>query len=251
MNSKNLWATCAGFQPRIGRFLIGLAALLGYRFPENFDQPYRSLSVRENLFLPPVLREGGLSDEALYATFPNLKARAGKPAQELPRSLPDLNDALVVGQPVLRRSVDPGQTVATNFQAPVLFTLAEDLKQMEIQVDIDEADVGKVQEGQKATFTVDAYPERKFSAEIREVRFGSDGEIQYRGPNVFKGYWNDPEATARTLADGRQRHDCADADRSGGCPPTRRRVGRRRPGRSGVVRGPYGCIARLPRPSRR
>jgi len=66
---------------------------------------------------------------------------------------------------VLSRAVDPGQTVAASLQAPVLFTIAEDLRQMEAQVDVDEADVGKVAEGQKATFSVDAYPDREFPAE--------------------------------------------------------------------------------------
>ena len=61
---------------------------------------------------------------------------------------------------VLTRSAEPGQTVAASLQAPVLFTLAEDLSQMELHVDVDEADVGRVKEGQEATFTVDAYPER-------------------------------------------------------------------------------------------
>jgi HlyD family secretion protein len=74
---------------------------------------------------------------------------------------------------VLLRSVDPGQTVAAAMQAPVLFTLAEDLTQMELQVDVDEADVGEVAEGQSATFTVDAYPDRKFEATITQVRYGS------------------------------------------------------------------------------
>jgi HlyD family secretion protein len=74
---------------------------------------------------------------------------------------------------VLLRSVDPGQTVAATLQAPVLFTLAEDLTQMELQVDVDEADVGQVAAGQAATFTVDAYPDRKFEATITQVRYGS------------------------------------------------------------------------------
>lgn len=84
---------------------------------------------------------------------------------------------------VLARNVDPGQTVASSFQAPVLFSIAEDLTQMEVQVDVDEADVGKVREGQKATFTVDAYPDRKFQAEIRELRYGSEivqGVVTYK-----------------------------------------------------------------------
>ena len=59
---------------------------------------------------------------------------------------------------VLTRKVEPGQTVAASLQAPVLFTLAENLSQMQIEVNVDEADVGQVREGQEATFTVDAYP---------------------------------------------------------------------------------------------
>lgn len=84
---------------------------------------------------------------------------------------------------VLTRSVDPGQTVAASLQAPVLFTLAEDLTQMELQVDVDEADVGRVHEGQSATFSVDAYPEREFRARIAQVRFGSattEGVVTYK-----------------------------------------------------------------------
>ena len=84
---------------------------------------------------------------------------------------------------VLNRNVDPGQVVASSLQAPVLFTIAEDLREMEVQVDVDEADVGKVQEGQFATFTVDAHPDRKFEARIKELRFGSEvvqGVVTYK-----------------------------------------------------------------------
>ena len=83
---------------------------------------------------------------------------------------------------VLARSVEPGQTVAASFQAPVLFTLAEDLSTMELHVDVDEADVGQVETGQRAIFTVDAYPERTFPAHIRQVRYGSktlEGVVTY------------------------------------------------------------------------
>lgn len=83
---------------------------------------------------------------------------------------------------VLQRNVDPGQTVAASLQAPVLFLLAEDLTRMELQVDVDEADVGRVEEGQSATFTVDAYPHRTFTAHITQVRYGSritDGVVTY------------------------------------------------------------------------
>lgn len=85
---------------------------------------------------------------------------------------------------VLKRNIDPGSTVATTLQASTLFTIAEDLRKMEVQVDIDEADVGKVSSGQKATFSVDAYPDRKFPAVIRDVRFASEtvsGVVTYKG----------------------------------------------------------------------
>ena len=74
---------------------------------------------------------------------------------------------------VLVRSVEPGQTVAASFTAPVLFTLAEDLTQMDLHVNVDEADVGKVREGQKASFSVAAYPNRTFEARITQARYGS------------------------------------------------------------------------------
>ncbi|RZB37502.1 MAG: HlyD family secretion protein [Desulfobacteraceae bacterium Eth-SRB2] len=72
---------------------------------------------------------------------------------------------------VLLRRVEPGQTVAASLQTPVLFTIAEDLTKMELHVDVDEADVGQVKANQTAVFTVDAYPNRNFSAQVTEVRF--------------------------------------------------------------------------------
>jgi HlyD family secretion protein len=72
---------------------------------------------------------------------------------------------------VLARSVEPGQTVTAGFQTPVLFTLARDLTRLELRVDVDEADVGRVKPGQKATFVVDAYPKKEFSSEV--LRLGN------------------------------------------------------------------------------
>jgi HlyD family secretion protein len=74
---------------------------------------------------------------------------------------------------VLARAIERGQTVAASFQAPVLFTLAEDLTKMELDVDVDEADVGAVKPGQEASFSVDAYPDRTFTAHVAAVRLGS------------------------------------------------------------------------------
>jgi HlyD family secretion protein len=84
---------------------------------------------------------------------------------------------------VLSREVEPGQTVAASFQVATLFTLAEDLKEMELEVDVAEADVGQVREGQVATFSVDAYSTRKYEARIRRVSYGSQttsGVVTYK-----------------------------------------------------------------------
>jgi HlyD family secretion protein len=70
---------------------------------------------------------------------------------------------------VLARLVEPGQTVAASLQSPVLFTVARDLTQLTLYVDIDEADIGKLHEGQEATFTVGAWPTRKFPSKVTSV----------------------------------------------------------------------------------
>ena len=83
---------------------------------------------------------------------------------------------------VLTRSVNPGQTVASSMQAPVLFVLAAGLENMELKAAIDEADIGGVKPGQTARFTVDAIPDRKFNADIREISFASvttEGVVTY------------------------------------------------------------------------
>jgi HlyD family secretion protein len=74
---------------------------------------------------------------------------------------------------VLSRAVEPGNAVAASLQAVTLFTLAEDLTKMKLQVNVDEADVGQVRNGQAATFTVSAYPTRRYPARIVRVGYGS------------------------------------------------------------------------------
>jgi HlyD family secretion protein len=84
---------------------------------------------------------------------------------------------------VLSRKIEPGQTVVSAMTIPVLFTLAEDLANMELQVKVDEADVGKVKLGQSATFTVSAWPGRNFPATIQRVSLGStivDNVVTYK-----------------------------------------------------------------------
>ncbi|MEZ5802597.1 MAG: efflux RND transporter periplasmic adaptor subunit [Rhizobiaceae bacterium] len=83
---------------------------------------------------------------------------------------------------VLTRSVDPGQTVASSLQAPVLFVIAADLRKMELKAAIDEADIGMVSADQRAHFTVDAFPGHTFDARIRDIAYASvttDGVVTY------------------------------------------------------------------------
>ncbi|MFL5319082.1 MAG: efflux RND transporter periplasmic adaptor subunit [Myxococcaceae bacterium] len=71
---------------------------------------------------------------------------------------------------VISRSVDVGQTVAASLQAPTLFVIAEDLKKMQVDTSVAEADVGKLSPGMTATFTVDAYPNQQFRGKVRQIR---------------------------------------------------------------------------------
>ncbi|GIL01273.1 MAG: hemolysin secretion protein D [Alphaproteobacteria bacterium] len=83
---------------------------------------------------------------------------------------------------VLARTVEPGQVVAATLQAPTLFTLAEGLSRMRLTVDVDEADIGKVNTGNRAEFTVEAFQDRRFEAVISQLRFAPrtiDGVVTY------------------------------------------------------------------------
>lgn len=74
---------------------------------------------------------------------------------------------------VISRDVEEGQTVASGFETPTLFTIAADLTQMQVVADVDEADIGGVEEGQRVTFTVDAYPNDTFEGNVTQIRLGS------------------------------------------------------------------------------
>ena len=116
----------------------------------------------------------------------NARAAAAQASASLRSDQTNLSKASIrspIDGIVLTRKVEPGQTVAASLQAPVLFTIAEDLARMKLQVDVDEADVSQVQNGQTAYFTVDAWPGRKYPAKIERVGFGaqtSDGVVTYK-----------------------------------------------------------------------
>ena len=71
---------------------------------------------------------------------------------------------------ILNRAVEQGQTVAASFNTPTLFTIANDLKQMQVEANVDEADIGQVQVGQEVRFTVDAYPDEMFAGTVKQIR---------------------------------------------------------------------------------
>jgi HlyD family secretion protein len=119
------------------------------------------------------------------ATAASAKAQVSQARATLEANETDMAKLIIrssVNGIVLTRNVEPGQTVAASFQTPVLFTLAEDLAKMELHVDVDEADVGLLQENQEALFTVDAYPDLTFPARITQVRYGAktvEGVVTY------------------------------------------------------------------------
>jgi HlyD family secretion protein len=111
--------------------------------------------------------------DAAVAQFEVNKARTAQAEAALNQVTVDLNNTVIrspVDGMVISRNVDVGQTVAASLQAPTLFTIANDLSKMEVHTSVDEADVGNVWDGQEVTFTVDAFPTRRFRGTVYQVR---------------------------------------------------------------------------------
>jgi HlyD family secretion protein len=94
---------------------------------------------------------------------------------------------------VTKRSVDVGQTVAASFQTPELFTIAQDLKKMQIFSNVSEADVGLVREGQAVRFVVDAYPDREFDGKVEQFRLNPNNQSGVVTYNIVIGVDNAEE----------------------------------------------------------
>jgi HlyD family secretion protein len=111
-------------------------------------------------------------DQALY-NYQNSKASVTNAKSSVSRAKVNLDYATItspIAGVVLNRAIEEGQTVAASFSTPTLFTIVNDLTQMEVQTSVDEADIGKVKRGQRVEFTVDAYPEMKFTGSVSQVR---------------------------------------------------------------------------------
>ena len=111
-----------------------------------------------------------------HASVASAQASVASAQAALSSSMTNRDRAVIrspVSGVVLARQVEPGQTVAASFNTPTMFVLAEDLSAMQLRVNVDEADVGQVHPGQKATFTVDAYPGRAFPASVERIDLAS------------------------------------------------------------------------------
>jgi len=111
-------------------------------------------------------------DQAVY-NYENSKGSLSNAKSALARAKVNLDYATItspIDGVVLNRAVEEGQTVAASFSTPTLFTIVNDLTQMQVQTSVDEADIGKVKKDQRVEFTVDAYPDMKFEGTVSEVR---------------------------------------------------------------------------------
>lgn len=114
--------------------------------------------------------------DAAKATYEAARAQVEQSAAALRQAETNLEYTKIVSPidgVVVARQYDVGQTVAASFQAPTLFTIAQDLTKMQVQADVDQSDIGRVRVGQPVRFNVDAYPEEEFQAEISQIRLNA------------------------------------------------------------------------------
>lgn len=115
-------------------------------------------------------------EEAVY-NYEKAKSSYESQKAELAKAKRNLAYATItspINGVVISRDVEEGQTVAAGFETPTLFTIAADLTQMQVVADVDEADIGGVEEGQRVNFTVDAYPNDTFEGKVTQIRLGDE-----------------------------------------------------------------------------
>ena len=126
------------------------------------------------------LKEQGLAPQADFdqaqATYDGAVAAVKQAEASLSQSQTDLRNSKIVAPidgVVVARQYDVGQTVAASFQAPTLFTIAQDLTKMQVSADVSESDIGQIKVGQPVRFNVDAYPEREFRGQVAQIRLNA------------------------------------------------------------------------------
>jgi HlyD family secretion protein len=158
-----------------------------------------ALRVAENKMTRNVaLKEQGfISPDALDVVVQQLEAARAQLAvnrAQLERDRTSLNNSIIrspISGVVIARNVDIGQTVAASFQTPVLFQIAKDLKQMQIDTSVAEADIGHLQLGQPVTFGVDAFQDREFNGTVEQVRLNPTIQQNVVSYNVIVKVAND------------------------------------------------------------
>ncbi len=140
----------------------------GFISPAELDKA-RSLYDGTREQLKSVEAQIGVNESQISSARATVKQREAL----LKQSQVDLERTIIrapVNGTVILKNIDAGQTVAASLQAPVLFTIAQDLRDMQVEAAIDEADVGRMRVGQQGNFTVDAFPRRNFAGEIKQIR---------------------------------------------------------------------------------
>ncbi len=135
------------------------------------NQAKRTLDREQDLFNKSLVSQADL--DAAVATYEADVAQLKQTQAALYQAQVNLQYAIIKAPSdgvIIERDVDVGQTVAASLQAPKLFLLATDLKHMQVEASVDEADIGQIKDGQTVTFTVDAYPDQTFQGVVTQVR---------------------------------------------------------------------------------
>ncbi|HXF99818.1 MAG TPA: efflux RND transporter periplasmic adaptor subunit [Bacteroidota bacterium] len=135
------------------------------------NEAQRNYNRTADLFAKALVSQADM--DAATTALESAKASLAQAKAALQRAEVNLRYATIrapISGVVISRNVDVGQTVAASLQAPTLFTIAQDLRKMQVQASVDEADIGNVQVGQRVTFRVDAYPEREFKGVVSQIR---------------------------------------------------------------------------------
>lgn len=140
-------------------------------FQARYDQALANyeLARKNHQFNLGLVNQGFISKQAVMQTEGAMKAAQGA-LNLAKKSLDDTYIRSPVDGVVVKRNVEVGQTVAASLQAPELFIIAQNLAEMQVETSIDESDVGKIKDGQEATFTVDAFPGQTFQGKVRQIR---------------------------------------------------------------------------------
>ncbi|MBI1197533.1 MAG: efflux RND transporter periplasmic adaptor subunit [Phenylobacterium sp.] len=137
------------------------------------DYDRKAVLVKQGFYAPTILDQATAALKVAQANVAAAQARVVQSRATLRSQQVDLGRTTItspIDGIVVDRKVEPGNTVAASLQAPVLFTIAQDLSKVEVKISVDEADVGQVQEGQTVRFTVDAFPDDTFEGVVTQVR---------------------------------------------------------------------------------